>query len=188
MFNKKAFFSVLLIGLVITIATANSWAYFQGNIISTGNEIKTGTLYLTTDPDTSLQTIENVSPNSSGTLHQKILNSGTLPGKLKIDFSSIQESVATEVPSATGKDTLLDSVKVNVKLVKADDGSLVQQLAGVDLNTVPIESCSGMSISNIAMDANTAYKLIIYYKVPSDTDNGIEGKKLTFKVTYTLST
>jgi hypothetical protein len=180
--------SILIIGTVVTIAAANTWAYYQDSITSTGNGITVGTLYLATDPDTSFMTIEGVKPAGSGTLYQTITNSGTLPGKLKIDFGTITESVSTEVPSATGIDTLLESVKVNIQLVRASDGSLVQQLAGSDLNPVPIKSCSGLTVSNIPLDANTAYKLLIHYEVPTNADNGIEGKKLTFGVTYTLST
>jgi spore coat-associated protein N len=186
--NKKVILSILIIVTVVTIAAANTWAYYQDTLTSTGNTIKTGTLYLTTDPDTSLMTIEDVSPGSSGTLYQTITNSGTMPGKLKTDFGTITESVATEVQSSTGTDTLLNSVKVNIQLVKAEDGTLVEQLAGSDSNPVPIASCSGLSVSNIAMDANTAYKLVVYYEIPSETDNGIQGKRLTFGVTYTLST
>lgn len=186
--NKRIILSMLIIGTVATVAGAETWAYFTDTVTSTGNTIKIGTLYLTSDPDTSLLTIEGVSPGSSGTLYQTITNSGTLSGKLKIDFSTITETAATEVPSTiTGTDTLLDSVRVNAKLVKASDGTLVKQLAGSDSNPVSITSCSGLSVSNIAMDANTAYKLVIDYEIPSGTDTGIQGKKLTFGVTYTLS-
>lgn len=185
--NKKIILSILIIGAVVTVAGAETWAYYQDTISITGTTIQTGTLYLTSDPDTSLLTIADVSPGSSGTLYQTITNSGTLPGKLKIDFGNIQESVVKEVPSSTGTDTLLDSVKVNIKLVKADDSTLVEQLAGSDSYPVSIESCNGLSASNIAMEANTSYTLVVYYEIPAGTDTGIQGKKLTFGITYTLS-
>jgi spore coat-associated protein N len=188
MFNKKIILSLLIISAAATIAAANTWAFFSDSITSTGNEITTGTLHLTINPDTSFMTIEGVTPGSSGSVDQIITNSGTVPGKLKIDFGGIQESADTEVPSATGTSTLLDSVMANIKLVKASDGSLVKQLVGTDLDTVPIASCSGLSVSNIPIDANTAYDLVIHYEIPSNTDTGIQGKKLTFGVTYTLST
>ena len=188
MLNKKIILSILIIGTVATIATATTFAYFQDTINSNENEITTGILHLTINPDTSFLTIEGVSPGSSGSLGQTITNSGTVPGKLKIDFGDIQESALTAVPATNGTDTLSNSVKVNIRMVKADDGSLVKQIAGSDLTHVPIKSCSGLSVSNITIDANTAYKLVIYYEIPSGTDTGIQGKRLTFGVTYTLST
>lgn len=188
MLNKKVILSILIIGTVATLASVGTWAYVQETVTSTGNGITVGTLHLIIYPDTQVLTIEGVSPGSSGSLGQTITNSGTVPGKLKIVFGDIQENALTAVPATNGTDTLLNSVKVNIQLVKADDGSLVQQLVGSDLTPVPIESCSRLSVSNIAMDANTAYKLLIFYKIPSGTDMGIQGKKLTFGVTYTLST
>ena len=186
--SKRVIWSLLIIGTVATIACANTFAFFSDTIESTGNTITTGTLYLSFDPATSLMTITEASPGSSGTLYQTVTNSGTIPGKLKIDFDTIRESVATEVPSTvTGTDTLLDSVEVNIKLVKASDNTLVRQLVGSDSNPVSIASCSGLTVSDIAVDANTEYKLVVDYNIPLETDGGIQGKKLTFGVTYTLS-
>jgi predicted ribosomally synthesized peptide with SipW-like signal peptide len=186
--GKRVVWSLLIIVMVATIACANTFAYFQDTITSTGNTITTGTLYLSLDPTTSLMTITGVSPGSSGTLYQTVSNSGTLPGNLKIDFGTITESMAEGTPSTpAGKDTLLHSVRVNIKLVKASDGTLVKQLTGSSSNLVPIISCSGLSVSNISVDPNTSYKLVIYYEIPEKTDSGIQGKKLTFDVTYTLS-
>jgi hypothetical protein len=187
--NRKIILSILIIGTVAAVACTETWAFFADTTTSTGNGITVGTLHLTTDPDTSYMTIEGVSAGSSDTLYQTITNSGTVPGKLRIDFGNIQESVAAEVPSkTTGKDDLLHSVRVNVKLVKASDGTLVKQLTGSESTLVPIISCRELSVSNIPMYTNTAYKLVVYYEIPPNTDGGIQGKKLTFGVTYTLST
>jgi hypothetical protein len=189
MLNKKAILSVIILVTSIVITIGNTWAFITSNEVKNTGTINLGILHLTTDPDTSMMTIKNVSPGSQGTLYHTITNSGTVPGKLKIDFSNFQESVATEGTSkTTGKDTLLHNVKVNIKLVKASDGTLVKRLKGSESNFVPIISCRELCVSNIPMDANTAYKLVIDYEIPDKTDNGIQGKKLTFGVTYTLST
>jgi hypothetical protein len=185
--NRKIILSILIIGTVAAVACTETWAFFADTTTSTGNGITVGTLHLTTDPDTSYMTIEGVSAGSSDTLYQTITNSGTVPGKLRIDFGNIQESVAV-FSKTTGKDNLLHSVRVNIKLVKASDGTLVKQLTGSESNLVPIISCRELSVSDIPMDTSTAYKLVIYYEIPSKTDNGVQGKKLTFGVTYTLST
>jgi predicted ribosomally synthesized peptide with SipW-like signal peptide len=185
--NRKLILSILFVGAAFTMATVTTWAYYNDITTLSENTITVGTLCLTTNSHTSLMTVEDVSAGSSGTMYQTITNSGNVPGKLKIEFDTIKEIVVTEIPSSTGTDTLLDSVKVNIKLVKADDDSLVQQLAGSDLYPVPIASCSGMSIPNIAIADNTAYKLVIFYEVPKDTDTGIKGKMLTFGVKYTLT-
>lgn len=185
--SKRVIWSLLIIGTVATLACANTFAFFTDTVTSTGNAITTGTLYLSFDPTTSVMTITGVSPGSSGTLYQTVSNAGTLPGNLKINFDTVSESVDTEVPSTvTGTDTLLESVLVNIKLVRASDNALVQQLVGSNSNPVPIGSCSGLSISDIPVDANTEYKLVVDYNIPLETDSGIQGKKLTFGATYML--
>jgi hypothetical protein len=189
MLNKKMILCVVIIVTITTITIGNSWAYLiSSSSEATTKPITVKTIQLTINPDTSLITIKDVLPGSTGTLYQTITNSGAVPGKLNIKFDTISESIATEIPTATGTSTLLDSVMVNMKLVKTSDDSLVKQLAGSDSNPVPIASCSGLSVSNIPMDSNTSYKLVVDYEIPSKTDTGIQGKKLSFGITYILTT
>lgn len=176
--------------IAITVITiGNSWAYLTSSSSKATTEpITVGTLELTVNPETSSMTIKDVSSGSSGTLYQTTTNSGTSPGNLKLGFGNFQESIATDVPvTPAGKDTLLESVQVNVKLVKESDGTLVRQITQSSDNTVPIKDLEKLSVSNIVMYPDTSYKLVIYYEIPNNTDDGIQGKKLNFDITYKLT-
>lgn len=79
-----------MITVVTVITIGNSWAYLMSSSSKATTEpITVEAFKLTIGPDTSLMTIRDVLPGSSGVLYQTITNSGTVPGKLKIEFGNI---------------------------------------------------------------------------------------------------
>lgn len=91
--DKKILVSMMVIGLVATLAGAGMYAYFNDTETSKGNILTAGTLDLKVDgkdnPDIAHIVVDNIYPGWSDTYTWTLKNEGSIAGKLSIEFSTI---------------------------------------------------------------------------------------------------
>lgn len=135
--NKKILLSLLIIGIIVSVASAGTWAYFSDAKSTQENTLTAGTLKLN-EGITQAKLFADagyIIPGKSGSDYIYVQNVGTVPGNLYVRIS----------PDGTNKE-ILDYVTLTV------DGS---QLTENYQNIGYLQSWDGKSL-NIAYSMDTA--------------------------------
>jgi predicted ribosomally synthesized peptide with SipW-like signal peptide len=145
MLNKKLILSLLTVGMLATVATAGTWAYFQDTITSTGNGVTTATVIMDINGRTSTsgtQTISGVAPNvipgvttpqtivanlitNKGSIPVDVfakLDSSTINADMKIFVDSKEINSATYTKINTGAVVKDGTLNGDIKFTYADNG------------------------------------------------------------------
>jgi predicted ribosomally synthesized peptide with SipW-like signal peptide len=182
MLNKKMLLSVLIVGVVASVAGAGTWAAFSDTETSTGNTFTAGTLDLQLTgkqvPATTSFTVSNVVPSANsvslGTL--KLINGGNINGNLVAKIININDDENGEANDAEhDADTT----------VGGDLGSVLELTISDGTNTfigTPAELTS-MDFGLI----NTGKEITVSYKVPQTVGNEIQGDIVGFDIEFTLT-
>ncbi len=140
--NKKVWYSIIVIGVVASLAIGGTYAYFTATRTTSANKFTAGTLDLNVAASTGELTpfvIENMGEgtNISGTKTWTIKNTGSLPGRLLLNLQNVvnsengcndQEKIADPTCDATGKEGDLGKV-VNLKIKLGDADKVNSTLA-----------------------------------------------------------
>lgn len=101
--NRKILLSLLIIGLVVSIASAGTWAYFSDVKSTQQNTLKAGKLILTlstTQINLDDKTDNFITPGEYGSGEITIKNDGNIPGDLYI---RVQKNELTDYLIVTAK-------------------------------------------------------------------------------------
>lgn len=177
MFSKKTLLSVLIIGVIATVAGAGTWAAFSDTETSSGNTFTAGTLDLTLGASTTTGTdINNVYPGASGSKSWTLSNVGTIPGLLSLQFNVYDATEGTPTTiNPAGDDTINEALQVQVLV----DGNQLYSGSLAGLKTA--------SLDTTALTNGGSSDVTVNWNVPMDTDNGIQGDATGYDVTFTLN-
>jgi spore coat-associated protein N len=101
MLNKKVLISILTIGFIASIASAETWAYFTTSASTAENTIKAGTLSLSLTNGVESGIIDDLSFAATGAMPGdtdisvkkiRVLNSGNIPGKLTVTTANARDN------------------------------------------------------------------------------------------------
>ena len=182
MLNKKMLLSVLIIGVVATVAGAGTWAAFSDSETSTGNTFTAGTLDLKLNGADGITgfSIGDVAPNDLGTAGTiTVKNAGTISGDLIVSSANIVE----DENGMNDAEQAVDSTAADGELGSAITISIYDGAA----NLLYQGSVAGLSNVNLVSLAGSEEKtLTIDYEV-SDAGNEIQSDVLTFDLVFTLN-
>jgi spore coat-associated protein N len=173
MFSKKTLLSMLIVGVVATVAGAGTWAAFSDTETSTGNTFTAGTLDLVVGSvGASLPlAVENVYPQATGTIGTiNVANAGTIDGTLSLKIINIQD----------------DENGVNDPESKMGDTDATGELSShltIYANGNVVTPGTAMPIG--ALVAGSNQDILLTYSV-DDADNSIQTDKTTFDTEFTL--
>ncbi len=149
--NKKILLSLLIIGIIVSVASAGTWAYFSDAKTTQENTLMAGTLKLNDGITTTtlFSSAGYIVPGSSGSDYIYVQNVGTVPGNLYVRIS----------PDATNKD-LLNYVTLTV------DGSQLTEnyqnlgyLTSWDGKSLNIAYSMDTSVTNEAQSTTAGFKV-----------------------------
>lgn len=186
---NKILVSLLMIGLVIGIAGAGTWAYFSDTESVDGNTFTAGTLDLKisdlNDDSTSKLPFEivNVKPGDSGSEKAKLKNEGNVAGTVYVKISNIVNEenglkapeLALVPPDTDATGELGANLIVTIKV----DG-------GAPLYSGPVNSFGGAYKVDGVLNGGASKDLIIDWSVPTSVGNIIQSDKLKFDVNVAL--
>jgi predicted ribosomally synthesized peptide with SipW-like signal peptide len=180
MLNKKMLLSVLIIGVVATVAGAGTWAAFSDSETSTGNTFTAGTLDLKLNGADGISgfNIGNVAPKDQGTAGTiTIKNAGTISGDLIVSSANIVEN----------ENDMNDAEQAVDSTPNGDLGSAITISIFDGTNLLYGGSVAGLIDANLGTLAGSGEKtLTINYEV-SDAGNEIQSDVLTFDLVFTLN-
>lgn len=171
MLNKKMLLSLLVLGVVATVAGAGTWAAFSDTETSTGNTLTAGTLDLEVGGvGASLPfSVGNVYPLATGeigTINAK--NAGSINGKLSLSIINVQD----------------DENGLNDPETKMGDTDAAGELSShLTIYANGIAVTPGMSLGDLG--AGEDQDIVLTYAV-DDADNSIQTDKTTFDIELTL--
>ncbi|MDW5549314.1 TasA family protein [Methanosarcina sp.] len=181
MFSKKTLLSVLIVGVIATVAGAGTWAAFSDTETSSGNTFTAGTLDLKLNGLDGITgfSIANVAPKDQGTAGTvTVKNDGTIPGDLVVSSANIVEDENGMNDAETADDTTPGVGDLgNAITISIYDGSTLLYRGSV----------AGLSGANLGSLAGAEEKtLTIDYEV-SDAGNEIQSDILAFDLVFTLN-
>lgn len=193
--------------ILITVTSLGSWAYFNDDETSDDNNIAAGTLDLklnTADANVNIiAALSNKAPGDSGTPSATLANTGTLPGKLWIQFSGI-----TDTAGAVGEFASAGSLSSNTKITPwidtdndstfdagtdyalKSDGTVVTTALQEDFANAFCNGAVGRTwdpvIASMPAEMATAYTFRLSWNIPTITGNTIQGDSFTYGITFKL--
>jgi predicted ribosomally synthesized peptide with SipW-like signal peptide len=181
--NKKILVSMMVIGLVATLAGAGLHAYFSDTEKSEGNTFTAGTLNLKVgdaDPTAWKITVSNMYPGQSGSESVIVKNDGSLDGRLSISFSGLvdDENGLTEPESAEGDDTKSGELAENLHLKITIGGETVFEGYAKDILTG--------GYSNYPLKAGASETFTVAYSIDGTVGNIIQSDIAGFDITFSL--
>jgi predicted ribosomally synthesized peptide with SipW-like signal peptide len=133
--DKKLIIGLSIIGVVAVVAIGGTIAYFSDTETSAGNSFAAGTLDLKVDdkddPEVASISLGDMKPGDDTGYYKWVLkNTGSLPGKLSVTFSSMtdNENFETE-PESTAEDESYGYHGARLTLGHPTDGELSEFLA-----------------------------------------------------------
>lgn len=195
--NKKIWYSISLIALVIGLAGVGTYAYFTANRTTSANRFAAGTL----DLDVSSNgikiepfIIENMGDNAniSGTKTYTIKNTGTLPGRLLVRLQNVvnaengcndQEKVADPTCEEPGKEgDLGNAILLKVALDGVDQ---VESTLATDQMTKI--GADWADLSEIVLQADEEREITVYWSADETSyGNEIQSDDVQFDVNFRL--
>lgn len=114
MVNKKIILSVLVIGCIVTVAGAGTWAYFDDTEISGNNTITTGTIELTPGEGTlDSFTVDHIVPGDSQLIKTVTLkNTGDVKGYLYAEISTSNEGAVKDLETTIDGQKMYNTAKI----------------------------------------------------------------------------
>jgi predicted ribosomally synthesized peptide with SipW-like signal peptide len=180
MLNKKMLLSVLIIGVVATVAGAGTWAAFSDSETSDGNTFTAGTLDLKLNGLDGITgfSIGDVAPNAQGTAGTiTVKNAGTISGNLVVSSANIVED----------ENGMNDAEQAVDSTADGDLGSAITVSIYNGANLLYEGSVAGLTNANLGTLAGAEEKtLTIDYEV-SDAGNEIQSDILEFDLAFTLN-
>lgn len=181
MLNKKMLLSVLIIGVVATVAGAGTWAAFSDSETSDGNTFTAGTLDLKLNgldgiTGFSIGDVASNAQGNAGTITVK--NAGTISGNLVVSSANIVEDEngmndAEQAVDSTAADGELGSA---ITISIYDGANLLYQ-----------GSVAGLSDANLVTLAGAEEKTLTINYAVSDAGNEIQSDILEFDLAFTLN-
>jgi predicted ribosomally synthesized peptide with SipW-like signal peptide len=189
--DKKILVSMMVIGLVATLAGAGLYAYFSDTETSSGNKFTAGTLDLMVNgqnPWTTPITVSNLAPGDSGSRSIVIKNVGSIDGCVNLELGTATNTEGLNPESETEKTEPGDLGDYLVVTIYFDEDG--------DLGTVNDQTfvCSGI-INTIGGHLYNAYHplcagdlsyLVIVYNLPGHTGNNVQGDIVSFDISVIL--
>ena len=184
---NKIVLSLLMIGTIMGIAGAGTWAYFSDTEQVNGNTFTAGTLDLQihqnpNEPANYLPfTIVNVKPGDSGSEIKILKNNGNLPGTVYVQVTNVvnDENGLTAPELAIPDIAPVGELGANMNVeIKVGSNIIYSGL----VNSVP----AGYMVDS---DLNPAESkdLTITWSVPGAVGNIIQSDKLSFDVSVLLN-
>lgn len=204
---NKILVSLLMIGVVMGIAGAGTWAYFSDTEQVNNNQFTAGTLDLVvTDSQTGSQlpfVVTNVKPGDLGSEAREVQNVGTLPGDLYVKIKNV---VNTEEINPESETDITEPGDLGANLEVAlwldvgrngifDNGDIGLRADGTNYNPstvlqyAPLNSYpSAFKLLRAPMPSGVpGDDIIINWNVPSIVGNDIQGDKVTFDIELVLN-
>jgi spore coat-associated protein N len=180
MLNKKMLLSVLIIGVVATVAGAGTWAAFSDSETSDGNTFTAGTLDLKLNGLDGITgfSIGDVAPNAQGNAGTiTVKNAGTISGNLVVSSANIVEDENGMNDAEQAVDSTADGELGNAITISIYDGatSLYQG------------SVAGLINANLGTLAGAEEKTLTINYAVSDAGNEIQSDILEFDLAFTLN-
>lgn len=89
--TRKALMTLLIVGVVGTLAGIGTFAAFSSTTANSGNSFAAGTVYISdNDSDSAMYSVSNQKPGDSVTKCIKVTYTGTLASTVKLYASSVQ--------------------------------------------------------------------------------------------------
>jgi predicted ribosomally synthesized peptide with SipW-like signal peptide len=187
---KKIIGLILALMLVIGLACAGAYAYFVDTESSTGNELRAGTLDLTTDGGNGVsQTLFNTSLAPGDTVGLETIgltNAGSIDGtSLTISFSYTENDGPRNVVPMTADQT---AGQLHVTTLEYAGSSLIGTILDANQNQVPDLfdlMVSGLSLTGIA--AGNTEDFVIGVTFNEDASNDYQSDGINLTITFYLN-
>lgn len=180
MFSKKTLLSVLIVGVVATVAGAGTWAAFSDTETSSGNTFTAGTLDLKLNGLDGITgfSIADVAPNDQGTAGTvNVKNDGTIPGNLIVSSANIVETENGMNDAEQAVDFTADGELGSAITISIYDGA----------NLLYQGSVAGLSGADLGSLAGAEEKTLTINYAVSDAGNEIQSDILAFDLVFTLN-
>jgi predicted ribosomally synthesized peptide with SipW-like signal peptide len=171
MINKKIVLSLLTLGMLVCVASAGTWAYFQDTITSTNNGVTTATIIMDVDTHKSATSatftgtvVGNALPGTSGAVvTNTIKNEGSVPVDVYVKLVDV--NVATKF--GTDMSILVNGGAMTFGANPTRIGQNIPANGGTVTSAVTYNYADN-GLQN-AQEGQTASFNIIYYMVPTGT-------------------
>jgi len=193
--DKKIFVSMMVIGLVATLAGAGLYAIFSDTETSTGNKFKAGTLNLKVggnDPTTWSVTISNIKPGDSGNITVPFTVQGTMKGYVDVKITNIQNSGgSTPEPEPTpdngelGSELLVTAIQMNSWKMKWGTPKSFNDLN--DKWWWKDGLLGAFSVDGLTYTPPYTDSIVIFWELPESVGNEVQGDILIFDIEFTLT-
>lgn len=193
--------------ILITVTSLGSWAYFNDEETSDSNNIAAGTLDLklnAADANVNIiAALTNKAPGDFGTPSATLANTGTLPGKLWMQFSGV-----TDTAGASGEFASAGTLSSNTRIspwidtnnnsafdagtdyALKSDGTVVMTALQEDYVNAFCNGTTGRTwdpvIASMPAEMATAYTFRLFWNIPVTVGNTIQGDSFTYGITFKL--
>ena len=179
--------NVLILSFLAIVLGGGTLAIFTDTETSQDNAFAAGTLDLkvngSDDPNVPNVYIGDVKPGDSGVIVFEVSNAGSLDGTLNVTIENVVNypGLTPEPEEKLGADLgeLGDHVLIDICYEYA--GSETCAVTGATLN-----SLNGITYVLGDLDAGSTGYVKIYWNIPSETGNEIQGDEVTFDVRFGL--
>jgi predicted ribosomally synthesized peptide with SipW-like signal peptide len=202
--DKKILVSVMVIGLVATLAGAGLHAYFSDTETSSGNTFTAGTLDLTLGGSTLPFSVSDTYPGASGSDHVTLTNGGSLSGVLDVKVTNVVNIGALKRnPPVTGEfcdesGDLGNALEIAIWLDIDNDGENDSTDFGLKYDGTTYDPSLGLQYASLNSYNNVVWNnirtmangdmdtFIIGWRIPGTVGNAIQGDMVTFDVVFQL--
>lgn len=149
--NRKILFSLLIIGMVVSIASAGTWAYFSDVKSTSQNSFTAGTLKLNNGITTTtlFSNDDLLIPGKSGSKGLYVENTGNIPGNLYIKIN----------PDANNKELLNYIILTVGSLELTDSYQYIGKLGAGESQTLSIIYSMDTSVTDEAQSTTAKFKI-----------------------------
>lgn len=170
--NKKILLSLLIIGMVVSIASAGTWAYFSDVKSTQQNSLTAGTLKLNNGITTTtvFSNDDLLVPGKSGAKGLYVENTGNIPGNLYIKIN----------PDANNNE-LLNYITLTVgSLELTDNYQYIGKLEAGESETLSIVYSMDTSVTDEAQSTTAKFKIDLLLVQDDITDlSKLDSSQLT---------
>ena len=185
---NKIVLSLLMIGTVMGIAGAGTWAYFSDTEQVNGNTFTAGTLDLEIHQNQNQPAnylpfeIGNVAPGQSGSEIKELKNNGSLPGTVYVQVTNVvNDENGLTAPEVVLSDTAsVGELGANLNVVIKVGSNVIYN--GF-VNNIP----AGYIAVGSSLNPEEFKDLTITWSVPGIVGNIIQSDKLSFDVNVLLN-
>ena len=189
--NRKMLLGIMMIGLVAALAGAGMYALFNDHETSEGNVFKAGTLNLQLGSGSNaLISIDNMKPGDSGEVIVAVTNLGSLDGKLSLILGKGIPWNVIGTMVCSPDENLADALEFGALYDVKGDGTYSDKgWPGWGPGTVfvHLSGCNQETLDFGLLPAGGTRNVKIFWNLPSTVGNEVQGRSVTFDITFYLS-